>query len=348
MRGWIIFKDTATLLKPETYEIERFKEEAKKQNIDLQIYSPDDFDLTVTMDGDRSILLNGERVELPDFVMPRMGAGTTYFALAIIRHLERLGVYCVNSSLSIETVKDKLWAQQIMAQKNLPTPKTMLVKFPVNLDLVEKNLGFPVVVKTISGSQGSGVFLSRSRTEFIDLMQLIECTAKHANIILQEFIQASHGRDLRVFTVGGRAIACFERRAAADNFKANYSAGGSLHEAKMTPEVEWLATQCSKEMGLDVAGIDLLYDHDHFKICEANSSPGFEGLEKVVDINIPREIFHYIRIRLGLFERNQVNEDYAGEARTNKEHDSNKDDQIASKKQSKTIKTVVKKEKTEA
>ncbi|CAM3585535.1 ATP-grasp domain-containing protein [Parendozoicomonas haliclonae] len=308
MRGWIIFKETATLLKPETYEVERFMEEAKKQNIDLQVYSPDDFDLTVTMDGDRSILLKGERVPLPDFVMPRMGAGTTYFALAIIRHLERLGVYCVNSSHSIELVKDKLWAQQIMAQKNLPTPKTMLVKFPVNIDLVEQNIGFPVVVKTISGSQGSGVFLSRSRTEFIDLMQLIECTAKNVNIILQEFISNSHGRDLRVFTVGGRAIACFERRAAGDNFKANYSAGGSLHEALMTPEVEWLATQCSKEMGLDVAGIDLLYDQDHFKICEANSSPGFEGLEKVVDINIPREIFHYIRIRLGLFERSKLEE----------------------------------------
>ncbi|MBY5922358.1 RimK family alpha-L-glutamate ligase [Ferrimonas balearica] len=302
MRGWIIYKDCANLLKPERYEIDRFMEEAAKQNIQLEVYAPEDFDLEVTQGGDRSILLHGERVSLPDFVLPRMGSSTTYFALALIRHLERLGVYVVNQSHSIEAVKDKLFTQQILAQENLPTPNTMLVKFPVDVDLVKKSLGFPVVIKTLSGTQGSGVFLSKDASEFNDLMQLIEATAQNANIILQEFIKASHGRDLRVFTIGGRAVACFERIAKDGDFKANYSNGGSLKPAEMTPEIEWLATQCSRAVGLDVAGIDLLFDKDHFKICEANSSPGFEGLEKVVDINIPQEIFHFIRIRLGLFD----------------------------------------------
>ncbi|MBY5992976.1 RimK family alpha-L-glutamate ligase [Ferrimonas balearica] len=306
MRGWIIYKDSANLLKPERYEIDRFMEEAAKQNIQLEVYAPEDFDLKVTLGGDRSILLHGERVPLPDFVLPRMGAGTTYFALAIIRHLERLGVYCVNTSHSIEVVKDKLFTQQILAQQNLPTPNTMLVKFPVNVKLVEKSLGFPVVVKTLSGSQGSGVFLSKNASEFADLMQLIESTAPKANIILQEFIQNSHGRDLRVFTIGGRAVACFERAAPDGDFKANYSNGGSLKPCEMTPEIEWLATQCSRAMDLDVAGIDLLFDTDHFTICEANSSPGFEGLEQVVEINIPQAIFHFIRIRLGLFDNRQA------------------------------------------
>ena len=114
MRGWIIYKDSANKLKPETYEINRFLAVAKEQNIDLEVYSPDQFDLTVTREDDRSILIDGNKVSLPDFVLPRMGAGTTYFALAILRHLERLGVYCVNSSSSIDTVKDKLFAQQIL------------------------------------------------------------------------------------------------------------------------------------------------------------------------------------------------------------------------------------------
>lgn len=303
MRGWIIYKDSASLLKQEAYEIHKLQEIAKQECIDLQTYSPDQFDLTVTREDDKSILIDGKKVALPDFVMPRMGAGTTYFALAIIRHLERLGVYCINSSQAIETVKDKLFAQQILAQQNLPTPTTMLVKFPVNINLVERHIGFPVVVKTLSGSQGSGVFLSKSKSEFDDLMQLIEATNPKANIILQEFVQSSKGRDLRVLTIGGRAVACMERNASGDNFKANVSIGGTGKSHPITPEIEWLATQTANILGLDVAGIDLLFDEQHFKICEANSSPGFEGLESAVDINVAKEIFHFIRIRLGIFSK---------------------------------------------
>lgn len=179
----------------------------------------------------------------------------------------------------------------------------MLVKFPVDVDLVERHLGFPVVIKTLSGSQGSGVFLSHKAREFDDLMQLIEATNKNTNIILQEFIANSHGRDLRVFTIGGRVAGCYERRGQEDSFKANVSAGGSARPFEVTPEIEWLATQTANILDLDVSGIDLLFDNGHYKICEANSSPGFEGLESCLNVDIAAQILHFIRIRLGLFNK---------------------------------------------
>ncbi|WHX47326.1 hypothetical protein QNH46_14265 [Paenibacillus woosongensis] len=43
---------------------------------------------------------------------------------------------------------------QILAEHNLPVPKTMLIRSKVDVELVDKHLGFPVVVKTIAGSQG--------------------------------------------------------------------------------------------------------------------------------------------------------------------------------------------------
>jgi gamma-F420-2:alpha-L-glutamate ligase len=305
MKGWAIYKDSANSLKPEAYEMHRLIETAEEEGISLEVLSPERFDLLVTSEDNKSTLIDGEARALPDFILPRMGAGTTYFALAVMRHLERLGVHSVNSSESIDIVKDKLFSHQILARNNLPVPKTMLVKFPINVKLVEKTLGFPIVVKTLSGSQGSGVFLSENKSSFKDLMQLIETTNPKANIILQEFMSSSHGKDLRVFTLGGRAIACIERRSADGDFKANFSGGGTVQPYKITPEIEWLATQTSRTLGLNMAGIDLLFDKDHYKICEANSSPGFEGIESCVDINISKEIFHYLRIRLGIFNKNK-------------------------------------------
>lgn len=136
-------------------------------------------------------------------------------------------------------------------------------------------------------------------------MQLIEATNKNANIILQEFIANSHGRDLRVFTIGGRVAGCYERRGQEDSFKANVSAGGSARPFQITPEIEWLATQTANILDLDVAGIDLLFDNGHYKICEANSSPGFEGLESCLNVDIAAQILHFIRIRLGMFNKDE-------------------------------------------
>ncbi|MCI5144537.1 MAG: RimK family alpha-L-glutamate ligase [Candidatus Electrothrix sp. AR3] len=303
MKGWILYKDSANSLKPEAYEINRFVEIAKDEGIELDVFQPEQFDLTVTREDRQSVLIDGEAIKLPDFVLPRMGAGTTYFALAIIRHLERLGVFCVNSSQSIETVKDKLYTHQILAENNLPVPKTMLVKFPVDVDLVEKHLKFPVVVKTLSGSQGSGVFLSETKSSFKDLMQLIEATNKTANIILQEFIADSKGRDLRVITIGGRVVGSMQRIANKGDFKSNFSSGGKVEQFAITPEIEWMATQTSQILGLDIAGVDLLFDGKHYKVCEANSSTGFEGMESCSDVNIAKEIYHFIRVRTGIFTK---------------------------------------------
>ncbi|MDC7219251.1 MAG: RimK family alpha-L-glutamate ligase [Spirochaetales bacterium] len=303
MLGWILYRKNEAEVKPEMYEINRFMEEAAKAHITLKVLKPEQIDLIVTQEDRKSILVDGKTTPLPDFVLPRMGAGTTYFALAVIRHLERLGVPCLNAAHNIDLVKDKLYTQQILAERNLPFPKTMLMKFPVNTELIEKKIGFPTIIKTLSGSQGKGVFLSENKKSLSDLVHMIEVTNPKANIIFQEFVKDSYGRDLRVFTIGGVVVACMERIAHGDDFKANFSAGGSVKNFPLTEEIEWLALEASRTLGLEIAGVDLLFDKDHYKICEVNSSPGFEGLEKATGVNVPLKIFHYIKVRLGLFPK---------------------------------------------
>ncbi|UCG53877.1 MAG: RimK family alpha-L-glutamate ligase [Dehalococcoidia bacterium] len=295
MKGWLLYRETAGSAKPDMYSRRRLVQVAQQEQIDLLTYRPEQFDLVVNKEKEKKILVDGKAVPLPDFILPRTGAGTTYFTLAVIRHLEGLGVRSFNSSESIERVKDKLFTQQLLAKHNLPVPKTMLVKFPVNTDIVSKYLGFPLIVKPLSGAQGIGVFLAVSKTRFEDLMQLIEATNSKANIILQEFVSLSKGRDLRVFTIGGHAIACMERKSKRGHLKANYSQGSSVRKIKLTPEIKSLASKASQILGLEIAGIDLLYDGEKFKICEANSSPGFQGLENCCKVDIPQAIHAYIK-----------------------------------------------------
>lgn len=296
-RGWVLYSKPEDNLTGDDHGVGRLLEAAEKKGIDLSVYCPHQFELVVTRDDRKSILINGKPTPLPDFIIPRLGSSTTYFALAIIRQLEKLGVYTCNGAETIEIVKDKLHMHQLLAHSNLPTPKTMLVKFPIDIEIVKREIGFPLIIKNITGTEGAGIYLCDSASQFMDLMDLIYSHNQKANIILQECVSSSLGQDLRVFVLGGRVIGCM-RRYSDTSFKANFSKGGKVAPFELTPEAEWLATETARLVNLDIAGIDLLFDDQGYKICEANSSPGFKGLEKVTGEVIAEQILDYINLKL--------------------------------------------------
>lgn len=301
MKIWILSRKESF----SSYMNQRFKEVGNEEGINVQIVAPEDFDIIAKRDGSESIFYHGKSIILPECLIPRMGSGTNYFALAVIRHLENEGVFVLNSSSSIELSKDKLASLQKLVTNNLPIPKTMLAKFPLDLDLVKKEFSFPIIIKTVSGSFGKGVFLSETKNKLIDVMQLVEAAKDpKVNVIFQEFVSSSKGRDIRVIVIGGRAIGAMLRKAKRGNYKANFSAGGTVEIFKLTHAIEWLAVESSKLMGLDISGVDLLFDKDHYVVCEVNSAPGFEGFEKATSINVPKEIFEYIKVRLGQKSKN--------------------------------------------
>lgn len=293
MKGWILYKRSKEELLDSDHGVRRLLEVASQLAIDLDVYKPDQFELVITRDDKKSILLNDERVPLPDFLLPRLGAESSYFALAIIRQLEKLGVYSCNHSTAIETVKDKMFLSQLLAQSNLPSPKTMLVKFPVSVGVVAREIGFPLVIKNISGARGIGIHLCETAAGFGDLMELIASHSGNSQMILQEFVASSYGRDLRVFVLGKQVIGCM-KRTSKDSFKANYSRGGDVESYPLTAEIEELALSCAKLFGLEIAGIDLLFDTQGFKICEANSSPGFKGMEQATGDDIALQLLKYV------------------------------------------------------
>jgi len=294
-KGWILVKQKFV----DSYETNRIVHEFEKQNISIQLIDPNEIDIFVNKENKQSILVNGEYLPLPKFVFPRTGSGTTYHIKAVIRHFERMGVPVINSSESIDNVKDKLYSHQILAQSNLDIPNTMLLKHPIDIDFVQKHLGFPVIVKTISGSYGRGVFLAENKKQFKQLLTMAELTKPGYNIIIQEFVKDTWGKDLRVLVVNGKVIGCMMRQSKDDDFRANISRGGEGFPYEVNEQIEWLSSEASKALGLDIAGVDLLFDGEGYKICEVNSNPGFEGMETFTKKNIAEEIVQFIKMKIG-------------------------------------------------
>jgi len=281
----------------ETYERDRFIEEADKSGFDFNVVYADEIDLLVSRDDRKSIRYQNDIVPLPEVVLARTGSATGHFNLSVLRQFERLNVSTLPNSDAIIASKDKMYANQILAQAGLPIPKTMLTRFPSDSELVEKQVGFPCVVKVVTGSHGAGVYLCDNKKQFEDLAELISALDFKNSMIVQEYVQHSEGRDLRVIVVGGRVVGAMLRQSTDGSFKANISRGGQGLPYELTDEIEMISIQVAKVLNLDIAGVDLLFHQDGYRICEANSSPGFRGFEQALGVNIPRKIFEYAKLR---------------------------------------------------
>lgn len=303
MRCWLFFHRELAPDVPEAPEVYRFQQAASKAGIELRVLQPRDFDLIVDSDDNWSAEYQGRKLPKPDLIIPRTGSETSYFTFAVLRHFERLGVAMVNGPAAIEAVADKLHTLQILSRAGLPIPKTILGKFPVDVNVVERELGFPVVVKTLKGTRGNGVLLCADREQFNDLAKLLDGANPGADFIFQQYIKSSHGRDVRVLVINGKAVAAMERRSSDGSFKSNISLGGVGTCFTPPDEMAQLAVRVTHALGLDVAGVDILFDTNGYRICEANSSPGFQGLEKACNVSVPDAIFDAMRTKLGLPHR---------------------------------------------
>lgn len=295
MTGWILYKKNIN----ESYETQRLVEEFEKQDIKIHVVNPQDVDILVDREDRKSIRVKGKSRQLPDFVIPRTGSGTTYYIKAIIRHLERIGVILINGSYAIDNVKDKLYTQQILGQSNLPVPKTMLVKHPIDVDFIQQSIGYPCIIKTLSGSFGAGVFMADNKTQLKQLLKMAEITNENYDIIIQEYVKDSYGKDLRVLVINGKVVGCMMRQSIDDDFRANITRGGEGIPFQISEDIEWIAGESSRLLDLDIAGVDLLFDNGGYKICEVNSSPGFEGMDKYCNTNIAEQIVTYVKYKIG-------------------------------------------------
>jgi glutathione synthase/RimK-type ligase-like ATP-grasp enzyme len=267
MKLWML----GNRLTAEMYERERFVEEADKYGIDFNLVFADEIDLIVSRDDRKSIRYCNDIVALPDSILARTGSSTGYFNLSVLRQFERLNVPTLPNSAAIEASKDKMYANQILAQAGLPIPKTMLTRFPCE-----------------------------NAKQFEDLSELVSSLDFKNSMIVQEYVQYSEGRDLRVIVIGGRVVGAMLRQSTDGSFKANISRGGEGTAFDVDEQMELLAIQTAKVLDLDIAGVDLLFHSDGYRICEANSSPGFRGFEKALGINIPQKVFDYAKLRTNI------------------------------------------------
>lgn len=214
------------------------------------------------------------------------------------RMLEKRGLRLFNSAEAVEACDDKTTTHIMLADCGIPMPDTLAgllcydgaakIK-PETLDLVEKSLGYPLIIKHAYGSLGRGVFKADNRAA----LETISEQVKLAPHLFQKYIAASHGKDLRVIVVGGRVLGGILRRSDND-FRSNIGLGGKAEAIKVPREVEMYAIGAAHILKLDYCGIDFLIGPDGYLLCEVNSNAFFDAFEKATGVNVAAAYAKYM------------------------------------------------------
>ncbi len=283
-KGWLVINSFVKHNK--FYEIyNMLLASGAKKNVELELKTTTDllFEIGSAM----------EETEKPDFIL--FWDKDIYLA----QRLEALGLPVFNSARSIELCDNKILTSMALKAAGVRIPKTVAAPKTYEgtgysnrlfLDRAEEILGFPMVVKEAYGSFGAQVYLAKNREELYALADRIH----HKPFLMQEFVSESCGRDVRVNVVGGKVIASMMRHNEND-FRSNLTNGGSMKRIEITEQQAELACRACAALGLDFAGVDVLFGpEDEPIICEVNSNPHFKTTWECTGVDLSEYILEHI------------------------------------------------------
>jgi ribosomal protein S6--L-glutamate ligase len=242
--------------------------------------------------GEPRMTYRGVALRNVDVVIPRIGASITGYGLAVVNQFDMMGVTVLNNSVPIARSRDKLRCLQLLARFGLDIPRTVMARDRSNVARLLKDVGgLPAIVKLIRGTQGVGVMLASTLGELEGILATFSDLGQ--DIVLQEFIAESRGRDVRALVVGDRVVAAMRRRAKRGEFRSNLHRGGRGKAVKLAGAYVEAAVSAARIVGLEVAGVDMLETREGPKVMEVNSSPGFEGLERATGVDIAGAIIEH-------------------------------------------------------
>lgn len=235
----------------------------------------------------------GELLTGFDAVIPRIAASHTFYGLAVLRQFEMMGVFPLNESVAIGRSRDKLRSLQLLARDGVGLPVTAFTNDAGRTEEIIKMVGgAPVVVKLLEGTQGIGVVLGETHKSAKSVIEAFH--GAQLAILVQQYVREASGRDVRVFVIGGKAVAAMQRTGAPGEFRSNLHRGGHAEAVKITPEERKTAILAARSMGLNVCGVDLLRANSGPAVMEVNSSPGLEGIEQSTNVDVAGKIVEFL------------------------------------------------------
>lgn len=233
-------------------------------------------------------LFNEDSYDIPEGVS---GAVVRTIAPTLSARLEERGLTVINSAETSRIANDK-WKTYLRCKKlGLPVMDTYLIN---SRGEGGEDLTYPLVLKTLSGHGGTGVFWVDSFEEVKERIKSLQ--GEKDGFVLQKPCTCL-GRDCRIYMLGSTVLAGV-LRTAKEGFKSNYSLGGRVEKFAVTEEMKAAAAVIAQSLSSDFIGVDFIFDDGKWVINEVEDVVGSRMLYLTHGVNVARLFSERIAKRL--------------------------------------------------
>jgi ribosomal protein S6--L-glutamate ligase len=217
--------------------------------------------------------------ELDCFFSYNAGEQTVY-QVYMYEQLDR-HIPCINNFDAFRISEDKFKTNDMLRMHGIRTADYFLCHREDVERIRAKVLEWgKAVFKTVDGWGGLGMALVDSKDKLDMILPFLNQTDMRF-FYIEKFIDYD-GSDYRVDLVDGEFIACYGRRAKEGDWRTNVTSGGSVILRECEDEVIELAQKAAKAIGIEIAGVDIIYDREReeYVVLEVNGIPAFATPEQ--------------------------------------------------------------------
>jgi len=240
-------------------------------------------ELFLGIDDQFYVTVRGKRLSTPDFVINRSRNSI------IATHFEKMGCRVFNTAMITEICNHKGKTHQFINANGIKSVKTWIGNRH-DFCVEQFDGDFPLILKSVAGHGGRGVFLVANEEELAEKLSLFS----DDEFILQE-ICTNPGIDIRVFVMGNEILAAV-KRYSEKGFKANYSLGGKVEPYSLNESEKRLVKKITQLAQFDFVGIDFLLDEEgHFLFNEIEDMVGSRVLYTCYDMDVVGLYLAYVK-----------------------------------------------------
>ncbi len=184
---------------------------------------------------------------------------------------------CINNFDAFALTEDKFRTSHKLAQAGIVTPEYKMLSRgdKKKLKKTMQEWGGKLIYKPTDGWGGMGIVKIENEQSLDMLFPFLDQT-NIPYFYIEKYINYDM-TDFRIDIVDGEYVSCYGRKAPKDSWKTNVSSGGSVMLREPSSEAVDLAIKAAAITGLEIAGVDLIYDleKEQYVVLEVNGIPAF-------------------------------------------------------------------------
>jgi len=196
---------------------------------------------------------------------------------------QKHGLVVIDDPTSILKCCNKVYLHDAFSYQKIPSLKTRVLgnQSPDTLASLEKDLGYPMVLKMPEGSFSQGVYKVSTRDELENRLSAL--FMESALVLAQEYFYTDH--DWRIGVLNGRALYACRYYMARNHWQIynhgskRFSSGGfeTLPTFEVPKSVLDAALKASKIIGNGLYGVDIKCRDNHAFVLEVNDNPSIDS-----------------------------------------------------------------------